>query len=318
MTEYTGTQFDLHAVVDGVDTVATVTEVGGGIRRFVVGGDDATAPFAVDAERAFGSGVILVPWPNRVRDGRWTLDGVVQQLDISEPDRRNAIHGLLRFTSYRVVDRTPSSIVLAARVNPQPGYPFALSTSVAYTLGEVGSGVGLTIAHRIRNDSDRPAPVAVGAHPFPAIGGASPDDITVTVRAAIHIDVDERLLPVGTTPVGDTDLDLRDGRSLAVLEADDAFADPVWSDLEGIGRGSEHGLVAPDGRRTTVWGDENFPFWQVFTTEAYPGQRKAVAIEPMTAPADALNSGTGLRWLAPGEAWAPTWGIRAEGFPAAR
>jgi aldose 1-epimerase len=30
----------------------------------------------------------------------------------------------------------------------------------------------------------------------------------------------------------------------------------------------------------------------------------------MTAPADALNSGEGLRWLAPGETWHLSWGIR--------
>jgi aldose 1-epimerase len=39
-----------------------------------------------------------------------------------------------------------------------------------------------------------------------------------------------------------------------------------------------------------------------------------VAIEPMTAPANAFNTGAGLRWLAPGESWTLRWGIRHEGF----
>jgi len=33
-------------------------------------------------------------------------------------------------------------------------------------------------------------------------------------------------------------------------------------------------------------------------------------VEPMTAPADAFNSGEGLKVLAPGERWGTTWGIR--------
>jgi aldose 1-epimerase len=43
---------------------------------------------------------------------------------------------------------------------------------------------------------------------------------------------------------------------------------------------------------------------------------QAVAIEPMTAPADAFNSGQGLRWLAPGEDWVVRWGITPTGFAA--
>ena len=35
----------------------------------------------------------------------------------------------------------------------------------------------------------------------------------------------------------------------------------------------------------------------------------AIAVEPMTAPADALNSGLGLRWIEPGASWSGHWGI---------
>jgi aldose 1-epimerase len=55
----------------------------------------------------------------------------------------------------------------------------------------------------------------------------------------------------------------------------------------------------------------------VFTPPEFPGAAadgrspgQAVAIEPMTAPADAFNSGAGLRWLESGESWTVRWGIR--------
>ena len=41
-----------------------------------------------------------------------------------------------------------------------------------------------------------------------------------------------------------------------------------------------------------------------------------MAIEPMTAPPDALNSGDGLRWLSPGDTWEARWGIQYEDSPA--
>jgi len=305
MAHVTGEQFDLTLMASTGRISATVTEVGAGIRRLSIDGVDLVPPYDADVQRPAASGIVLVPWPNRVRDGLWRLDGAPQQLDITEVDRANAIHGLLRFTSYRVSARTEASITLGARVNPQHGYPFALETSVTYELVDAG----LEVTHRVTNMADAPAPVALGAHPFFTIGDVEPEDLTLTLACATHIDVDDRMLPVGETPVEGTDLDLRQGRRLVELTLDDGYADAEMHD--GI---CEHHLAAPDGRTVTVWGDENFAYWQVFTTATYPGQSKALAIEPMTAPADAFNSGRGLRWVAPSETWQASWGVRADGF----
>ncbi|GAB3616329.1 aldose 1-epimerase family protein [Okibacterium endophyticum] len=305
MTQATGEQFDLVLETSTGRIAATVTEVGAGIRRLAIDGVDLVPPYDATTQRPFASGIVFVPWPNRVRDGRWTLDGEPQQLDITEVDKNNAIHGLLRFTSFRPSERTESKVLLGARVNPQHGYPFALETSVCYELVDAG----LEITHRVTNMSDAPAPVAIGAHPFFTIGDVEPQDLTVTLNCTTHFSVDERLLPAGEHTVDDTEFDLRGGRVLSELSLDDGFGGAVMRD--GI---SEHHLAAADGRTLTIWGDDNFPYWQVFTTERYPGQAKAVAIEPMSAPADAFNSGRDLHWLAPNETWQASWGVRADGF----
>jgi aldose 1-epimerase len=65
----------------------------------------------------------------------------------------------------------------------------------------------------------------------------------------------------------------------------------------------------------TLWQDETFPYTHVFVTDQYPGRAQAVAIEPMTAPANALNSGDGLVWLEPDEEFSGSWGISAEVNP---
>ena len=80
------------------------------LRSLSVDGVHLTEPIGPDVLAPMGCGIVLAPWPNRVRDALWHLDGEPQQLDITEPPRRNAIHGLLRNTAYRLLlCRAPDS-----------------------------------------------------------------------------------------------------------------------------------------------------------------------------------------------------------------
>jgi aldose 1-epimerase len=278
------------------------------LRSLRLGGVDLTEPFPETATPPSGCGIVLVPWPNRVKDGAWEHDGTVLQLALTEPARSNAIHGLLRYRPYELVERTSSSVTQSAAIFPELGYPFELDTTVRHELG----AEGLTVTHTIANAGDTTAPVAIGAHPYLKIGDLPTGDLTLTVAAETHLDVDERLNVVGESPVASTPFDLRAGRRVAELKLDDGFADvPLVS-----GR-AEHVLSAADGRRVVLWGDESFRFVQVYTSRTFATRTAsdvALAVEPMTAPANALNTGRGLHWLAPGESWTAVWGIRHEGF----
>ncbi|MEJ1229993.1 MAG: aldose 1-epimerase family protein [Galbitalea sp.] len=282
---------------------AVIVEVGASIRELRVGGIELTEPYGEFSTPPFGDGIVLVPWPNRIEDGRWTLDGVPQQLDLTEPDKHNAIHGLLRFAPYALLERTDDSVTLGATIFPQHGYPFLLVTSVRYQLVDDG----ITVTHRIMNDTDLPAPAAIGTHPFFQLGDVPTDDLTLTVHAGTRFPVDERLNPSAEIPVEETAYDLRGGRRVADLQLDDAFGDVTPVDqVTAV-------LTAPDGRSVALWQDESFPYVQVFTTREFPrgtGTVTAIALEPMTAPANAFNSGQSLRWLNPGETWQASWGIR--------
>ena len=70
-----------------------------------------------------------------------------------------------------------------------------------------------------------------------------------------------------------------------------------------------HTLAGPDGT-TELWADPVFGYVQVFTPPDLVGRGRAVAVEPMTCPPDALNTGDGLITLAPDETWSASWGIR--------
>ena len=298
----TGEQFRLTRSTPHGLAEAVIVEVAASIREFRIGTVELTEPYGEFSMPPFADGIVLVPWPNRIEDGVWALDGVNQQLDITEPDKHNAIHGLLRFAPYRVVERTDGSVTLGATIFPQHGYPFLLETSVRHELTDDG----MTVTHRITNESDLPAPVAIGAHPFFQLGDVPTEDLTLTVHAGTRFPVDGRL-NVSSEIAVDGDYDLRSGRKVADLNLDDAFGDvtPV-NQVTAV-------LTAPDGRSVALWQDENFPYVQIFTTRKFPrgtGFVTAIAMEPMTAPANAFNSGQSLKWLNPGETWQAAWGIR--------
>ncbi|MBG6213014.1 MAG: aldose 1-epimerase family protein [Cryobacterium sp.] len=314
MSAATGQQFELTVQTPSGGARAVITEVAAGIRLYTVNGIDLVEPFPAEVTPPMAAGIVLVPWPNRIRDGSWTQKGVTRQLALTEPARHNAIHGLLRFGAYRPVASTAASVTLSATVFAQSGYPFQVETRVTYTL----TADGLEANHTLRNTGSDSAPVALGTHPYLKIGDVPTGDLVLHLCAETHIDVDERLNPLGESAVDGTRFDLRGGARVADLDLDDGFGAVRVVD----GR-SEHRLQAPDGRSVTLWGDENMRYVQVFTPRIFPvraseneadARGQAIAIEPMTAPADAFNSGAGLTWLRPDESWTVRWGIRHEGF----
>lgn len=299
----TGEQVVLRAQGDLGEVTAQIAQVGASLRALTVGGVDLVSRYPEGERTPSASGIVLVPWPNRIRDGRWSQRGATEQLGISEPKYGNASHGLLRFAPYEIVGGDAEA-TLSAVVYPQTGYLFTLATSVTYTLVDDG----LAVTHRIRNAGDGEAPVALGTHPFFEIGGADTADLVIAAPGTTWFEVDDRMLPVAEHDV-DVATDLRGGVRLGDVALDRAYGDVVRGE-DGLARTT---LTAPDGRTLTVWQDESFGFVQVFTTENYPGRDLAVAIEPMTAPADAFNSGRALTWLAPGEERVLRWGVSYSG-----
>lgn len=301
MRNPTGEQYELSLGT----TRAAITQVAAALRELTVDGEHLVEPYPATIVAPFGAGTTLAPWPNRVRDGLWHHLGERQQLDLTEPELNNALHGLLRDRPYDLVDRTDSSVTLAATIFPTRGYEFEVATQVRYEL--VADGV--TVTHTLTAVGDEAAPVAVGSHPYLRVGDIPIEDLTVTVPAGSRFETDAHLNPVAETPVDGTRYDLRGGVPVRGLLLDDGFGqlDPGVT----VSR-----VTAPDGRSVELWQGEGFGYVQVFVTRIFPtaeGLKTAIAIEPMSAPADALNSGQGLRWLEPGETWELAWGIRYSG-----
>ncbi|MDJ0319608.1 aldose 1-epimerase family protein [Pseudarthrobacter sp. PS3-L1] len=294
----TGRQYELIRE----DAVATVTELAAGLRSFSRGGVLLTETYAPDQIAPGAAGITLAPWANRIEDGSWTLNGTTQQLDITEPSRHNASHGLLRNTGYALVDEDEFSVTLEATVFPQHGYPFLVRHRVRY---EITSALGLAVTQTLVNDSGNAAPFVLGAHPYLRLGDVPLEDMILTVSATTRLVADQRLIPRSSEPVG-PEADLRSGRIVGDLDVDMALTDLLFDD--GVAR---HTLEAPDGRSVSLWQDQSCRYVHVFVSTEFPGRSRVVALEPMTGPANAFNSGDGLRWLQPGAAFSMNWGIDA-------
>lgn len=284
------------------DALAVVTELAAGLRWYSRAGTQLTESYADSEIPPGATGVTLAPWANRVEDGVWYLHGEKLQLDITEVSRNNASHGLLRNAAYELVDESEFSVTLEAAVFPQHGYPFLVRHRVRYELAE---DLGLVVRQTLINDSDEAAPVVLGSHPYLRLGDVPSEELTLTVDAGTRLLTDEKLIPRGSEPVSG-DADLRDGSLVGGLDLDSAYTDLVFDG--GTARST---LRAADGRSVSLWQDASCPYVHVFVTTRFPGRAKAVAIEPMSGPANAFNSGDGLRWLAPGEGFSINWGIEA-------
>jgi aldose 1-epimerase len=205
-----------------------------------------------------------MPWPNRIRDGRYTFGGQGEQLALTEPARGNAIHGLVRWAIWSVLEQAEETVTHGYRLHPQQDWDWCLDLSVTYTL----TAPGLIVTPRARNVGTGAAPFGLGTHPYLSVGEDCNDEVRLVRPAAAHLEVDERLLPIRLKAVEGSDLDFRRPRRLGALVLDTAFTDVV-ADADGRWRVS---LAHPGtGRAVTLWADASAYQWlQVFRATHFP------------------------------------------------
>lgn len=269
------------------DYRATVVTVGAGLAgltwrggHVVVGHDPGELPVGY-------LGKTLVPWPNRITDGRYEFGGETHEVPVNEHETNAALHGLACWVGWDVASATEDEVTLTTELAPRYGYPFWLRSTVTYRLD---AEAGLTVSIASTNLGDAPAPYGASSHPYLSCDLAPVDECTLTAPGARVLEVDERLRPVGLRDV-DGDLDLREPRPLGERRVDHAYT------------------ALPDGGWTVTLEHPGTPFRARMHADApwvqvYSGEkvdRRGVAVEPMTCPPDAFNSGTDLVVLAPGE-----------------
>jgi len=285
------------------DAELTVDLRGGGLRRLAVGDWEVLDSYPPGSVVEGWPGCVLLPWPNRVRDGRWSWQGRDLQLDVQGPGQPNALHGLVAWQPWQVVETGSSAATVGTVVEPHPGYPFRLLAAVDYAL-EKG---GLTVTVRVRNAGSRPAPFGAGMHPYLSVGATADGDldeaeVRLPVRTVLELNDG---LPTGARRPFDGAVGRIGDRAL-----DDAFTDLVrnpdgWARVHLAGRAGSLELAV----------DPAWRWLQVFSGDQLPEgrRRRSLAVEPMTCPPNALADGTDLVVLDPGADWAGSWTLRWTG-----
>ncbi len=244
-------------------------------------------------------GRFLWPFCDRIPGGSYTFQGNEYSLPLNDPDSGDAIHGFFYEMPVSIVRNTEGTAetllemqaVLAS--NAVGGYPFAGRVVLTFVL----EPSRLTVEMLCRNTGTTPCPVSFGWHPYFQLPGTrSVDDLLLQTTADSFVPVDGSLKPTGTIEdVRDTEYDFREQPSrkftaLAGRELDIALTCRRSHEIETVLRSATHDLFL---RQSGA-----FRFQQLFI----PPSRQAIAIEPLTAAANAFNEPQlGLHVLDPGE-----------------
>ena len=140
-----------------------VCEVGATLRRYAVDDTPVIDGFGPEEWSHSGRGQVLAPWPNRLADGRYEFNGVRAQAALDEPERRNAIHGLVRWLPWTLQTRHQNQLSLRLQLHPSPGYPFSLLLELEYHVGRDG----LTVTTTAQSLDEGPVPFGLGLPPLP-------------------------------------------------------------------------------------------------------------------------------------------------------
>lgn len=284
---YNAANGTVHTLVAG-DYRATVFSSGAALGRLIWRGHDIVVPVTASEIPIAYEGKTLVPWPNRIADGRYSFRDRTHELPINEHSTNSALHGFGCWVNWEAVELTSCEARFRLHCLPRYGYPFHLITEVTYRLT---ADRGLSTEITSTNIGASPAPYGASSHPYLTCGLAPVDECILTVPAGRVMTVDDRLLPMGTVPVGEVDLDFRGSRAVGTLQVDHAFGGLPHDEWEVVLRHPGSGLSA----RVTA----TAPWLQIYTGDRLG--RRGMAVEPMTCPPDAFNSKDDLIVLDPGE-----------------
>lgn len=287
------------------DMRLTVVTWGGGMRELWSGDWAVLDGYGVDDIPLGAYGQPLIPWPNRLADGRYEFGGTRYQVPLTEPEKRNALHGFARWMAWTVESAAADRAVLGLTLYPRSGYPFMLRVEIEYAV----SPSGVRVTTRARNAGTEALPYANGFHPYVSVGGPRVDRYVLELPAAAWLPTDKRQIPTGVERVEGTRYDFRKPRKIGAQRLDTAFTD-LDRGPDGLARvriRSEDGL-----RRVEVWMDAAYRYVMAYTGDTLAEssrRRRALGVEPMTCAPNGFQTGDGLEVLAPGAESVSAWGI---------
>ncbi|MET4061838.1 aldose 1-epimerase [Arthrobacter sp. UYP6] len=272
---------------------AGIATVGAAIQSLTFDGADVVLPFDPDRVPHAFAGKTLAPWPNRIDGGRYAFRGETYEVPVNEASTGTALHGLVAWANWQVAACSGDAVVLEHTLHGEPGYPHQLLLRAQFTLAAES---GLTVRIHATNTGGTAAPYGVSSHPYLTAGPGGVDSCEVFFTASRALMTDDRMLPLALKETAGTDFDFSRPRVLGSMSLDHAFTglpDGGWQvSLRNPATGAAAVLSSPAG-------PEGSPWLQLYSGEELG--RRGMAVEPMTCPPDAFNTGTDLLVLEPGD-----------------
>lgn len=282
------------------DYSARIVTVGAGLARLTRRGKDLIIPHSAHELPPAYLGKTLMPWPNRLAQGTYTWRGTTYRVPVNEPETGNALHGFMCWVDWNVIHADKDSTTLGAFIAPRPGYPWPLEAWVTYALSERR---GLTVTLTAKNIGDSPAPYGVSSHPYLSLDGQPADSYELALPARTVLVTDEHMIPQSRCEAATLGLDFHKPRLIEDTTIDHAFtdlSDDTWSVVLNTADGSMRVALSCDA-----------PWVQVYTADNEDLRRRGVAVEPMTCPPNAFNTGEDLSVLQPDESHTMSFTIDA-------
>ena len=286
-------------VVQAGDYEARIVTVGAGLAGLRYRGHELAVPHGVGECPPGYLGKVLMPWPNRIAGGSYSWEGTSYDLPVDEPTFGTSLHGFVAFQEWEIAEANASSVILRTLIAARYSYPWTLLASARYSLD---AQRGLTVELSATNIGEGTAPYGVGFHPYLAIDDVQADELELTNPASIIYEANASMIPVAAHDVASFGLDFRSPALIGEERLDHAFA--------GLPEGTWTVTLRDPTSGVGVSLSSDARWLQVYSAD-YIG-RVGVAVEPMSCPPNAFNSGTDVVALGPGESY--TLSARISGF----
>lgn len=287
-----GERPEIIALRHGGLTIEICPEIGGSITAFHESGRDGRIDWLRPASeesllrRAVLDASIfpLVPFSNRIREGRLRFRGETYSLPLNHPPERHSLHGDGWQNPWRLEETDGTKAVLAFD-GPAGGYPFPYSARQTIEL----SDSGLRHMIEVTNRGDGPMPAGIGLHPYFPRGA----DTVLTAPVGGMWETDEEVMPVRLLTPPPPENDLRRGVRPADIRMDNGFAG--WTGTARIDWPKE-------SRSLVIAAEPPLSMLVVYSPDA-----PYFCVEPVSNMTDAFNRAedgerdTGTVVLAPGE-----------------
>lgn len=268
----------------------------GGVLYSIIDGDKSAKELI---DNCCYRGAKLIPFPNRIKDGRYNFNGNTYQLPINHLQESHAIHGFIYDKPTNIIrsgaSKQSAFIEMEYIYNGSvEGFPFSFTLIFKYIL----TVVGLDIETKVKNIGKGDMPFGDGWHPYFSLN-EHVDDLFIRIPSTKKIVVDNRMIPAGEL--------VNDDRFRELAQINNTFFDNGYL-IEKQAKAITQLFSKNKNLTINIWQEshsDKYNYLQIYT----PPSRKSIAIEPMTCSADAFNNYDGLIILAPEDEFRGLYGV---------